>query len=475
MAGINAAFKFRLYPNTNQTRRLARMIDASRLLWNAALEHRKERWNEHRLTTSYYQQCLVLTAERRANSLLGELYSQCAQDILRRLDKAFRAFFSGKAHYPKFKKFSESGSFTYPQAYKNGSVKLLSSQRKLFLGKVGNVRIVQHRSIPSDGKLKTCTVRKETDGKWYAILIYEIQEQAKRSPSPLVSPVGIDLGLKSLITTSDGEKIAAPKFLRRTEKRLKRIQRKLSARLVGSKNREKTRHSLAVLHSKVRHQRTDFAHKLSSKLARDHDFVAFEDLEVSRMVLDHKFAKSIGDAGWSQLVDFTKYKLSRRGKVAVRVPAEYSTQECDFCGALNKMTLEIREFQCSNCHRILDRDVNAARIVLKRGLALVKVGRDTPELKPVETGQIPPGTTMVANLVGEAGTTRDRDDASHNHLSAGSPLVSFVGGCHSWMFPCFLEGLNSLLLFSEAKATTSLERVAAGGITSSIMPRLAAT
>src|SRR5712691_2939852 len=173
----------------------------------------------------------------------------------------------------------------------------------------------------------------------------------------------------------------------------------------GSENRGRTRRLLAVQSSRVARQRKDFNHRLSTDLVRKHDLVVFEDLKIRNMVRNHALAKSIADAGWGQLRGFTEYKGTRAGKLVVNVPPAYSTQECCFCGALNQVPLSVRSFDCRSCSRMLDRDFNAAWIVLKRGLA--QVGQDMPELKPVETG--PPilvPTTGRASPVVEAGTIR---------------------------------------------------------------------
>jgi putative transposase len=427
---MKTAFRFRLYPNRKQEQKLLRMIEAGRQLWNEALAHRKRRWEEERLSTSYSQQCWILTAERSTDPLLGELYSQAGQEILHRLDKAVKAFFEHRAKYPKFKKFSSSGSFTYPQAY-NGSVKPDVARKRLFLSKVGNVKAVFHRGTPASERLKTCTVVREPDGEWYASLVYEdvlqmIQEPVKAF---FTSPVGVDLGLKSLIATTDGVKVPHPRFLRKAERRLKHLQRGLSRTQKGSQNRNRTRRLLAVRSSKVSRQRADFNHKLSTQLVREHDLVAFEDLKVRNMVRNHALAKSITDAGWGQLRSFSEYKAKRAGgKLVVRVPPAYSTQECYFCGTLNQIPLSVRQFECRGCGRTLDRDLNAAWIVLKRGVA--QVGQDMPELKPAETGPLPVPTTGRASLVEEAGTIRGGNHATQQEARRWKPTNSFVGGCH---------------------------------------------
>src|SRR5438034_6403877 len=265
---MKTAFRFRLYPNHKQELRLLRMIESARRLWNDALSHRKGRWEEERLSTSCSQQCWILTAERRLDPLLGELYSQAGQDILRRLDKAFKAFFEHRAGYPRFKKFSSSGSFTYPQAY-NGSVKPDAIRRRLFLSKVGHVKAVFHRRTPH-GKPKTCTVVREPNGKWHVSLVYEDDEEIAQPSTKPASPVGLDLGLKSLVATTDGVKIPHPQFLRKAEERLKRLQRNFSRTRKGSENRGRARRLLAVQSSRVTRQRKDFNHKLSAELVRRH-------------------------------------------------------------------------------------------------------------------------------------------------------------------------------------------------------------
>ncbi len=415
-----SALRFRLYPSHKQEARMLRALEACRHLWNHALSHRRDRWQNERTSTSYNHQQWVLTAERHADPELGSLYSQVPQDILHRLDRAFKAFFEHRARYPRFKKYRESGSFTYPQCY-NGSVKSDPHRKRLFLSKVGNVKAVLHRPLPRDARLKTCTVIREPCGEWYASLVYEeivplqgvsplllkITTALHPSSNDSLPPVGVDLGLKSLITMSDGTRVEHPKYLRKAEKRLKHLQRLFSRKEKGSKNWFKARQRVASQHARVRRRRADFNHKLSACLVKGHGLVAFEDLRVRNLVRNHALAKSIQDAGWSQLVRFAEYKASKAGRLVVRVEPAYSTQECLYCETLNKVSLEAREFVCRGCGRALDRDVNAARIVLKRAIA--RVGQDMPELKPVEAGPIPVRATGRASPVVEAGTTRATD------------------------------------------------------------------
>ncbi len=416
-----SALRFRLYPSRDQEARMLRALEACRHLWNDALSHRRDRWQNGRKSTSYNHQQWILTAERHADPELGALHSQVAQDVLHRLDRAFKAFFGRRSRYPRFKKYSQSGSFTYPQTY-SGSVKTDARRGRLFLSKIGNVPIIFHRQLPKDSRMKTCTVVREPCGEWYASLVYEEIVPLQNVPplelpmttEDIMKPIGVDLGLRSLIATSDGEKVEYPRFLRKAEKRLKHFQRVLSRKDKGSNNWFKARQRVTSQHARVRRQRLDFNHKLSTRLVREHSLVAFEDLQVRNMVRNHALAKSIHDAGWGQLVRLTEYKASKAGRLVVRVEPAYSTQECFFCCALNPVDLSVREFACRGCGMIIDRDVNAARIVLKRGIA--RVGQDMPELKPVETGPLPLQTIGEASLVVEAGTTRPG-------TGAGSPRL----------------------------------------------------
>src|SRR5271163_747093 len=427
---MRSALRFRLYPSSKQETSMLSALEASRMLWNEALAHRKTRWEKERKSTSYDMQAFILKLQRKEDILWKGLYSQVSQDVLRRLDKAFKAFFKHKSGYPRFKKFSESGSFTYPQAY-NGSVKPDILRKRLYLSKIGNIKAVFHRPIPRKARVKTCTVVREPDGRWFASLVFEdlvpLQNICSTMLARAKTPIGVDLGLLSLITTSDGETVEHPRFLRKAERRLKHLQRNLSYKKKGSKNRFKAKLRAASQHSKVRCQRQDFNHRLSARLVDGHDLIVFEDLRVKNMIKNRRFAKSIQDAGWGQLMRLTEYKALKADSRIVKVPAAYSTQECYHCGTFNKFDLGVREFVCIGCGRNLNRDHNAACVVLGRGLAtagltVMKVGQDMPELKPVETKPLLLQTTGVASQVDEAGTTRP--------TRAGSPRPLVGGGCH---------------------------------------------
>ena len=419
------AFKFRIYPTKKQERRMLATLETCRLLWNDALEDRVERWRLEKKSTSYGDQSATLTATKMYSPELRAVYSQALQATLKGLDGAFKKFFRHEAGHPKFKKPGECRSLTYPQAY-NGSVKADLVRKRLRLSMVGGVRAVFHRDFPSAG-MKTCCIRRDPDGRWHASLIFKAGEepvvplQDVVIPDSWKAPVGVDLGLKSLIATSDGQKIKPPKFLRKSEEKIARLQRTLARKKKGSENRGKAKLKLARQHSRVANQRMDFSQKLSTKLVKKHDLIGFEDLRIKNMVRNYALAKSIQDAGWAQLVKFTEYKARQRGKQTVKVPAPWTTQECFFCGNRNQVPLSVREFVCRGCEMLLDRDVNAGRVLLLRAIT-TRVGQDrssvtrlvdesrqqaVPELMPVEAGPPPlVQTASGASLAGEAGTIR---------------------------------------------------------------------
>ncbi len=219
------------------------------------------------------------------------------------------------------------------------------------------------------------------------------QTEAKRQDGP-VRPIGIDLGLKSIITTSDGLQIEPQQHLRKSEKKLKRVQKQLSRKKKGSGKRIKAKKKVAKIHRKIERQRDDFSHKVSDGLVKNHDLIAFEDLNIAGMVKNHHLAKSIEDAGWNKVIQYTAYKAESAGTSVVLVDPRHTSQTCSGCGNIKHgLKLSDRIYHCNVCGLTIDRDVNAAINVLNAGL--IKVGRGTPEYTPVEIGALPAMATPV--------------------------------------------------------------------------------
>jgi putative transposase len=383
-------FKFRLYPFHNQERELLRQFEELCFLWNYALEQRQDAWRTEKRSISYVDQCRDLTRWRKFDKDgIGRVYAQVAQESLARLDDAFKHFFrrvkAGEPPgFPRFKR--EVVSLTYPQAYEGVAVvEGRNGTRRLHLPKVGDIPIEVHREL-TKGKVKTCTVEREGD-RWFAILTVEVADPVPPPALPPERPVGVDLGLTSLATLSTGEKVEAPKFLHRAEDKIRRQQRKLSRKVKGSNNWHKQRVRVARCHAKVRDQRRDFAHKLTTRWADTYDLIAFEDMDL-RDHMKGRFSKATADAGWGMLRQMSKYKEARRSGRYVEVPTKGTTQTCSKCGWLADppLTLKDRTYSCP-CGLRLDRDVNAARNILARALAIVP--GDTGELTPVEIGPPP--------------------------------------------------------------------------------------
>jgi len=302
----------------------------------------------------------------QANSLSGsktdfqkEVFSQVLQNVLKRVDISFKNFFNGFG-YPRFQGRDRYNSFTYPQS--GFSIK----QEKLNLSKIGNIKIVQHQAI--EGKIKTCTIKKDID-QWYVSFSCEIDIPV--IPVEIKTKTGIDVGLSSLITMSNGSQIEPPQFLRASEKRLSREQIHLLKKKLRSKNRNKQRIIVAKVHRTIRNQRKDFAHKISRTLVEEYDYIVFEDLQIKNMVQNHHIAKSISDAGWSQLINFTKSKAEYAGKIVELVNPRNTSQICSSCGKSVQKDLSVRVHNCPFCGLVLDRDHNAAINILNRSISTV--------------------------------------------------------------------------------------------------------
>ncbi|MHC1631452.1 MAG: RNA-guided endonuclease InsQ/TnpB family protein [Methanotrichaceae archaeon] len=357
---MRTAYRFRIYPSQKQTYKLDETLEICRHLYNNALAERRDAWKNEQKSVSYFDQAASLTSEKKSDPRLRSVFSQVLQDVLRRLDKAFTAFFrrvkSGdKPGYPRFKGAGWYKSFTYPQA----GFKL--DNGRLNLSKIGSVRIFKHREI--EGKIKTCTLKKDAVGDWLAILVAENEDVPTIEPE---TAIGVDVGLKTLAATSAGELIGYPDYLHTEEKKLAKSQRELSRKKKGSNNRAKAKLKVAKIHRKITRRRDDYLHKVSRHLTDSADMVVFENLNIQGMVKNHHLAKSIADHSWGKLIRFTQSKAAKVGKVVELVDARYTSQICSNCGIIVPKTLAQRVHRCSKCGLEMDRDVNAAINIMNR-------------------------------------------------------------------------------------------------------------
>ena len=376
---MRKAFVYRLYANRGQDVALTVLLDIARTFYNAALQERRDAWKVG-IPISYYDQANQLKGIRQENPWCAVLNCSATQDILRRLDKTFKAFFrrcqSGeKPGYPRFKGRDRFNSVTFP-SYGDG-IRLTD---KLYIQNVGRIRINLHR--PIEGQIKTVSLKQDC-GKWYVVFSCDIGEAPPKKG--ICNPVGIDVGLESFAVLSDGSVIGNPRHFRRGEELLADRQRRLSARVKGSRRRRKARLLVAKAHLKVRRQRLDFAHKTARQLAQRYDFIAHEDLNIRGMVRNHCLAKSISDAAWGQFLRILCYKVEETGGTEVGVNPSGTSIDCSMCGFPVPKTLADRQHVCPNCGLSMSRDLNSSLNILALGLSVQGVD---PEKLPALAGRV---------------------------------------------------------------------------------------
>ena len=358
------AFKYRLYPSKNQKILLEKHFGAVRLLWNLALDVKTNAYKTYGKTISHHE---LATSQLRdlkdGFHFFKEVNSQCLQASLRNLDVAYKRFFKKQGDFPRFKNKQSNQSFTCPQHF---SVK----DGKLNLPKFDDgIEIILHR--PLKGIMRSATISKTASGKYFASILCEtLQVKPAQLPVKVETTVGIDLGLKSFIFCSDGYHVDCPKHLRKSEVKLKYLQRELSRKTKGSKRREVAKIKVARQHEIIANQRKDFSQKESAMIAKSFDTVCFEDLNVKGMTKNHCLAKSINDAGWADFVRMVEYKMAWKGGTVLRLPTfEPSSKVCHKCGHVNHdLKLSDREWDCPYCGEHLDRDLNAAIVIMLKCL-----------------------------------------------------------------------------------------------------------
>jgi len=298
MPTVHKAFKYKLDPTPEQERHLFWTLGRCREVYNAALQERRDAWNMRRVSIGYYEQKAELPGVKEVRPEYKDIHSQVLQDVILRLDRAFKKFFKGvkngeKVGFPRFKGESRFHSFTYPQ-YGNGAS---TDNGFLVLSKIGRVKVIWSR--PLEGTPKTVTIRHEADGWYVAFACADVpcQELPKTG-----NDVGIDMGLKSFLTTSEGEHVDNPRWFRASEKKLRWHNKQVSRRKPGSKRRKKAVKELAKVYQTVGRQRLDYHHKEANKLVQQNDVIYHEDLEVRNMVKNRHLAKSISDASWGHFL-----------------------------------------------------------------------------------------------------------------------------------------------------------------------------
>jgi putative transposase len=364
------AFKYRFYPTPEQETLLRRTIGCTRLVYNRALAARTEAWYERQERVGYVESSAMLTNWKKEDELsfLNEVSCVPLQQGLRHLQKAFGNFWAGRAKYPTFKKKRNGGSAEFTKSafkFKDGQVFIAKSAEPL--------PIVWSRNLPDCAVPSTITVKLSPAGRWTVSLLVDVEiEPLPESPNQ----IGIDLGITSLVALSTGEKVANPKGFKAKRRKLRKAQKALSRKVKGSNNRHKARLKVAKVHAEISDARQDFLHKLTTRLVRENQTIAVEDLAVKNMVKNRKLSQAISDASWGELVRQLEYKCDWYGRDFIKIDRWFpSSKRCGHCGhVVEKLPLNIREWICPKCGTVHDRDVNAAKNILAAGLAVSVCG-----------------------------------------------------------------------------------------------------
>jgi putative transposase len=373
-------YKYRIYPTKAQETILEKQLEECRWLYNKILETRKNSYEQQGISLGNYDTMVMIPGWKKERPSLKSVHSQVLQNVNVRVELAYQAFFrrvkAGEdPGCPRFKGYGRYDSMCYPQ-YGNG-VRLDGST--LILSKLGNVKVKMHRELCGTGTLrvKTVCLRRSSTGKWFVTFACVCEPETLPSEP---KRIGVDVGLQSFATLSNGEKIANPRFFKKEQDALAKAQRQMSKLAKGTQERRKARKVVSRIHERISNKRTDFAHQQSRKLVNAYGMIVFEKLAVADMMSKHtkvfgsKLNQSIADVAWHQLAQFTAYKAADAGRLFLQVDPRNTSQKCSRCGSLVPKDLGVRTHDCPHCGLVLDRDHNAAINILALGLQRINAG-----------------------------------------------------------------------------------------------------
>lgn len=366
---LNTAFRFRAFPTKNQEEYFSRVFGCCRFLWNKFLGDDKE---HHEIMGTRIDNT---PADYKDDyPFLSEVDSYALCNVQKNYNKAWKAYFAGNNDMPHFKKKGKCKD-SYTTNFSHGNIYLVGQGIRLPKLPDGPLPLKMHRVIPEGLSLKSVTITKESDGCYYASILYEYS--AKTTQISItdkgVRTVGLDMSMKELYVSSDSETADYPRFYRKAEDRLAKEQHKLSRMKRGSKHYENQKFKVAKIHAQVKHQRADFLQKLSTDLVNRYDIICIEDLDMHAMAQSLNLGKSVCDNGWGMFVQMLEYKCRRQGKLLIRIGKWVpSSQTCSVCGCINTdvKDLSIRKWMCPSCGAFHDRDRNAATNILNVGLSM---------------------------------------------------------------------------------------------------------
>jgi putative transposase len=363
---IYKSFKYRLYPNRIQKHLLEKALETCRGIYNSALDHRNTIFKSENRTITYFEQCKLFNIH--SNAEYENIHSNVIQDTLRRLDKAFRNFYNRnkrkkagenlKVGLPRFKNPRRFNSFCYPQT----GFKLSGS--KIYLSKIGTINFKYSR--PTEGKIKTCQVVRSID-QWYVVLTCEKTMQTELFSNKL--GVGVDFGLESYLTLSNGVVIKKPRFDKMFARKLKVLRKQFGRKITWSKNKGKNADKIAKISRRITRKRLDLIHKVTRNISKTYGIVVLEDLCVPNMLRNEKLRRSIDDAAWIKCISIMKYKAEEAGIRMILIDPSDTSSKCSSCGNQSKKNLSDRLHKCQKCGLVLKRDLNAAINIYTAGTA----------------------------------------------------------------------------------------------------------
>ena len=355
--------RFRIYPNKEQKDLINQTLGCCRLIYNKGLAMRNETYNNGG-KTGYSQTSTMLTMMKKCDdfAFLKVVDSIALQQSLRDLDRGFVNYFQKRAAHPVFRSKHDHHQ-SYRTINQGGNIRIVGKYIKL--PKLGYVKVRQSMEI---GHIKSVTIERTPTGKYFAVLNVEFEPTPRPNGG---KKIGIDVGIKEFYSDSNGNMVPNPRHLEKSMRKLVREQRRLSRKEKESKNRNRQRIKVALVHERIANQRNDFLQKESTMLIRENQTICIEDLKVKNMMRNHRLAKSIASASWSKFFDMLEYKAMWYGNDIIRIPTMYpSSQTCSCCGYKNPLVrnLAVRDWECPECHSKHNRDTNAGINILRKGL-----------------------------------------------------------------------------------------------------------